>query len=81
MPTEPSVTIQVFSALALRLAAISASAPLGPGKAETGSEGFAPPPLKFPERRTLNFFSILLAGGRKIARNPSDPLLRPVAAF
>ena len=31
MPTEPSVMIQVFSALALRLAAISASAPSGGG--------------------------------------------------
>jgi hypothetical protein len=69
MPTEPSVTIQVFSALALRLAAMSASAPVGPGGAEAGSEGFKPSPLKFPERKTLNFFSILLAGGRKIARN------------
>jgi hypothetical protein len=31
MPTDPSVMIQVFSALALRLAAISASAPSGAG--------------------------------------------------
>jgi hypothetical protein len=30
MPIDPSVVIQVFSALALRLAAISASALLGP---------------------------------------------------
>ena len=68
MPTEPSVTIQVFSPLAFRLAATSASVPLGPAW-EAGSEGMAPAPLKLPKRKTLNFFSILLAGGRKIARS------------
>ena len=68
MPTEPSVTIQVFSALALRLAAISASAPPPVTDREAGgSVGAAPGSPKFPERITLNFFSILLIGGLKIA--------------
>jgi hypothetical protein len=71
--------IQVFSALALRLAAIIASAPCGRGGEAGGSGGFAPGPLDFPERKTLNFFSILLAGGLKIAQ--AVPRVRLDAAF
>jgi hypothetical protein len=71
MPIEPSVMIQVFSALALRLAAISASAPpLGPVAEAGRSEGAAPGPPKFPERGTLNFFSILLTEGLKLRPTP-----------
>src|ERR1700730_11851424 len=72
VPTEPSVTIQVFWPLALRLAAIVASAPGRAGGAAGGSEGVAPAPPKLPERKTLNFFSILLAGGLKIARGAPE---------
>jgi hypothetical protein len=68
MPTEPSVMIQVFSALALRLVAISEAAPSGAGPRDLDSGDEAPGLSKFPERTTPNFFSILLAGGLKIAR-------------
>jgi hypothetical protein len=53
MPTEPSVMIQVFSPLAFLLVAMRAAASSG---------------AEFPERLALNFFSILLAGGFKVAR-------------
>ena len=70
MPTEPSVTIQVLSARALRLSAISAAAPeAAPARAASGA-------LKFPEWKTLNFFSILLLGGRKIAQSRNFQTLR-----
>jgi hypothetical protein len=53
IPTEPSVMIQVFSLRAFWLLAISDAASSG---------------AEFLERLALNFFSILLAGGYKIAR-------------
>jgi hypothetical protein len=56
MPTEPSVMIQVFSPLALRLAAISASAHSGTDCETRGLEGAVPGPLRFPERKALYFF-------------------------
>ncbi len=59
MPTEPSVTIHVFSDRALRFAAMSASALLGrcSGLAAMAVTLSFP---KLPERKALNFFSILL---------------------
>jgi hypothetical protein len=71
MPTEPSVMIQVFAALAFRLVAMSSAAFSGAGLWAWGPGGGAPGLPKFPERKKLNFFSILLAGGRKIARSES----------
>jgi hypothetical protein len=80
MPTEPSVMIQVFAALAFRLVAMSAAASFGAALLTSGSVGGAPGPLKFPERKKLNFFSILLAGGRKIAQRPRAGRI-PIPAF
>jgi hypothetical protein len=48
---------------------MSASAPLGRPSGLAGSA----PPQKFPERKTLNLFSILLAEGRKIAFRRTTP--------
>ena len=67
MPTEPSVRIQVLAPRALRLAAIKPAASSGAGALLGAPQALVSDPLKFPERKTLNFFSILLVGGRKIA--------------
>ncbi len=68
MPTDPSVMIQVFSPRAFRLVAMRAAASSGAGALVRffGEDDLGP--LKLPERITLNFFSILLAGGPKIAQ-------------
>jgi hypothetical protein len=68
MPTAPSVMIQVLAALACLLLAMSEAASSGAGVFARGLEAAFPGPPKFSERLALNFFSILLAGGRKIAR-------------
>ena len=63
MPAEPSVMIQVFCPRAFLLVAMR----------EAASSA-----AEFPERLTLNFFSILLAGGLNIARNGRQG---PLSAF
>jgi hypothetical protein len=78
MPIDPSVMIQVFSALALRLAAIRASALLGRDCSGATVAALALSLLKLPERKTLNFFSILLAGRRKITRRQAAASARLV---
>jgi hypothetical protein len=80
MPTEPSVMIQVFSLRAFRLVAMSdAASPAGGALARfLGEAGSGP--LKFLERLELNFFSILLAGGLKVART-ARKRANPGAAF
>jgi len=72
MPTEPSVMIQVFAALAFRLVAMSAAASSGAGLWASAAGGGALGSLKFPERKRLNFFSILLARGLKIAQGGAE---------
>src|SRR6185312_13234905 len=67
MPTEPSVMIQVFSPRAFRLVAMSVAASSGADWL-AWAWGAGSGPLKLPERITLNFFSILLAEGPKIAQ-------------
>jgi len=80
MPTEPSVMIQVFSPRAFRLVAMSEAASSGAGLWTWDLGGGAPGLPKFPERKKLNFFSILLAGGLKIAQRPrAGPI--PIPAF
>jgi hypothetical protein len=66
MPTEPSVTIQVFSLRAFLLLAIRDAASSG---------------AEFLERLPLNFFSILLAGGLKIAHGVPQRCESRVTSF
>jgi hypothetical protein len=68
MPTEPSVMIQVFSPRAFRLVAMRAAAPSGAAAGAWGPGEGPPGSLKFLKQLALNFFSILLVGGRKIAQ-------------